>query len=116
MKKIFEIINDGMEGKLSPSKAFWLYYWVWGTIIVLLIQSIINFFFPGSKWQYFFMFLVYSKITEDTWKCSKNFKNLKKNDWRQILFKTFLAVMMIIYFIGLGVYMEWWGQDRIANW
>jgi len=116
MKKIFKIIDDGYDGKLSPAKAFWLYYWLWGSILAILVQSIIDFFFPGTKYQYFFMLVVYFRITEGTWKCTNNFKNLKKNDWRQILFKTFLVVMMIIYFIGLGVSMEWWGQDRVANW
>ena len=115
INKIGKFINDGEESKLSPAKAFWLYYWVWGSLLMLFVETLFDFFFLGSKWKYWLTFAIYIKVTEETWKCSKNFKNLKQYDWRQILFKIFLGILTIFHFIGFGIMMEWWGPEWVRE-
>ena len=47
INKIGKFINDGEESKLSPAKAFWLYYWVWGSLLMLFVETLFDFFFLG---------------------------------------------------------------------
>ena len=108
MSKIFDkigtFLDDGYGGKLSPGKAFWLFYWVWGTILNILIGLIFDYGFGGHKIKYFIMLGIYIGITEATWRCTNKLKN---SDIRKISIRIIIGLMMVFYMFGFWGFMGW---------
>ena len=102
--KIGTFLDDGYGGKLSPGKAFWLFYWVWGTILNILIGLIFDYGFGDYKIKYILMLGAYIGITEGTWLCTNVLEN---SDIRKISIRIIIGLMIVIYTFAFWKYMGW---------
>jgi len=108
MNKIFDkigtFLDDGYGGKLSPRKTFWLFYWVWGSILNIFISLFFDYGFGGYKIKYILMLGVYISITEATWRCTNELEN---SDIRKISIRIIIGLMMVIYIFSFWKVVGW---------